>query len=661
MSHHDSYGYFFKVKSMKKSIQQSLLFFFLFSAFCSFAQKSDPIYLEIFSLKKKSDHAIILLDKMDLEFKSNGSIEVYRKKQVKVFDEIGVESMTYATTCSPYLKIIDLEMKQIDRSGKEFHRVPFRKFKKTDLGGSDFMDDYDTYYCEVLPADFPFIIEYQERVVYKDYLGIPEWFPLNSYNIGLIHGEFNITYDKDLPLRLDFNNGSLLKSDDWSIEKTIEGKKIVQHISLDGLKSIPKLRYRGNGLKHFPSVAPVLLENECFGLELKSDSWEDIGKVFYALYTEDDTLELPEAFKQRIHQEIEGITNREEIIRKLYRFMQSYTRYVSIQLGVGGWKPFPAKDVVENGYGDCKALTTFMSAIYKEVGIVSYPTLLFSGKNAVVLDENKPNPASFNHVMLAVPNDSDTLYIECTNPNALVGELPYSNYDKDVLMLTPDGGKIVRTPALSMDENQWVNCLEGNLADNGTLHATLTAVKTGKFYSSELHAYRGNSNDKEKSMSADIQSKNFDISKINYQLLESDEGNPCIKMSANLNYHKVYRDLGQKVLMNINFIKWPYAAFKNEDSPFPLCITANVRRVDTISIRLPEKLLSLELDYHFEKESTYGKIKVSREITEGQLTIIRQIELYKGEWLAEKRDDFIAFLKEGYKEACSKIIIPKKE
>lgn len=136
--------------------------------------------------------------------------------------------------------------------------------------------------------------------------------------------------------------------------------------------------------------------------------WQDFGKFVYSLGAGRD--ELPDDVKQKIHVIADGIKNPVEKIARLYEYMQRNTRYISIQLGIGGWQPFPAKDVAAKGYGDCKALTNYMYSILKEVGIPSYYSLIRAGRNANYITEDFPS-SQFNHVILSVPIQKDTIWL----------------------------------------------------------------------------------------------------------------------------------------------------------------------------------------------------------------------------------------------------------
>ena len=71
---------------------------------------------------------------------------------------------------------------------------------------------------------------------------------------------------------------------------------------------------------------------------------------------------LPEDIKKKVHELTDHLKDPREKINVLYDFLQKNTHYISIQLGIGGWQPFPADYVAAKRYGDCKALSNYMIA-----------------------------------------------------------------------------------------------------------------------------------------------------------------------------------------------------------------------------------------------------------------------------------------------------------
>ena len=138
-----------------------------------------------------------------------------------------------------------------------------------------------------------------------------------------------------------------------------------------------------------------------------------MGKWFYdeILY---GTTDLPEETKIKIKNLVGNEKDPLKIAEIVYKYMQEKTRYVSIQEGIGGWKPMLAKDVDKLGYGDCKALTNYTRALLDAVGVVSYYTRLYgeTDKKEIYADI-----VSFqsNHVILAIPDKSNYVWLECTN------------------------------------------------------------------------------------------------------------------------------------------------------------------------------------------------------------------------------------------------------
>ena len=87
----------------------------------------------------------------------------------------------------------------------------------------------------------------------------------------------------------------------------------------------------------------------------------------------------------------------------LYEYMQKNMRYVAIQLGIGGFKPFDANFVDQRkNMAIVEALSNYMYALLKAVNIPSYWAIIRRGENEYAADKDFPFH-SFNHEILCVP------------------------------------------------------------------------------------------------------------------------------------------------------------------------------------------------------------------------------------------------------------------
>ena len=135
-------------------------------------------------------------------------------------------------------------------------------------------------------------------------------------------------------------------------------------------------------------------EFEYGGFKGDLSSWESMGKWIGSLNSGKDVL-TPQ-LKAKVNELVSGLETTEEKTKAIYEYLQKNTRYVSIQLGIGGFMPFEALTVEKYGYGDCKALSNFMGAMLKEAGIKSILALRgdpTGGPSATWT----PTPGGFNH------------------------------------------------------------------------------------------------------------------------------------------------------------------------------------------------------------------------------------------------------------------------
>ncbi|HET7899153.1 MAG TPA: transglutaminase-like domain-containing protein, partial [Flavisolibacter sp.] len=192
----------------------------------------------------------------------------------------------------------------------------------------------------------------------------------------------------------------------------------------------------------FPYINIVPEQFSHYGFQGNFSTWKSFGNWIKGLY--DGLDELPPDRQQFFRQLVAGAPDDREKIRRIYEYLQENFRYVSIQLGIGGFKPFSAAFTDQKKYGDCKALSNFMKAALKSVGIRSCVAIINAGYNEEPVDAAFP-ANDFNHVVLCVPG-KDSIWLECTSNTAEFARLGTFTENRNALLITDEGGVLVSTP-----------------------------------------------------------------------------------------------------------------------------------------------------------------------------------------------------------------------
>jgi Flp pilus assembly protein TadD len=171
-------------------------------------------------------------------------------------------------------------------------------------------------------------------------------------------------------------------------------------------------------------------------------NWEEIAR-WYAELEKGRTDPTPE-IRAKTEELIKGRATDLEKIQALYDYVAKNIRYVSLSFGLGRYQPHAAAEVLANQYGDCKDKQTLLAAMLAATGIPSDAVLIPSLRK---LDNSMPSPAQFDHVITAVPQGSQLVWMDTTTEVAPFRLLAASLRNKAALLVPPDGaGKIVDTP-----------------------------------------------------------------------------------------------------------------------------------------------------------------------------------------------------------------------
>ncbi len=172
-------------------------------------------------------------------------------------------------------------------------------------------------------------------------------------------------------------------------------------------------------------------------------SWADVAQWYAKLEQgrDDPTPEI----RAKVAELTQGKTTQLAKTQALYNYVSENIRYVSLSFGVGRYQPHSAGEVFANKYGDCKDKATLLAAMMRAAGIPSDVALIPA---TTKLDETMPSPSQFDHVITAVPEANDLVWMDSTTEVAPFRMLAAPLRDKSALLVAPDGkGRIVRTPA----------------------------------------------------------------------------------------------------------------------------------------------------------------------------------------------------------------------
>jgi hypothetical protein len=240
------------------------------------------------------------------------------------------------------------------------------------------------------------------------------------------------------------------------------------------------------------------------GIKGSMQTWSDIG-AWYADLARGRRDPSPQ-LKQKVAQLTASAPTLLAKMQALAAFVQDDIRYVGIELGIGGYQPHAAADVLSHEYGDCKDKATLLGAMLDQIGVQSYPVIINAARGAVG-QATPPSIYGFNHVILAValPTDVDAPVLEAVYPHSKLGKLLFFDPTNPVtpfgglsgslqgnygLLVTPEGGELVKLPEIAPSANGITRTATLTLDESGTLRGEVREVRVGNRAAEQRYALR---------------------------------------------------------------------------------------------------------------------------------------------------------------------------
>lgn len=537
----------------------------------------------------------------------------------------------------------DKSTKVKELSGRSYNALgqPDNKMKSSEIqdvnytSGGAIYDDLRLKIAEINPDSYPCTVEYNYEIEYDGLISYPEFRPLTDYRLSIEKSSFRFTCPNNLKFRYREQN----LPEGCRTEKNINGKNTLEW-KLDSLTAWKEEPKSPALQTQTPGVILAPTEFTYFNTSGKMNTWKEFGQWANGLNQGLD--QLPDERQAEIRKMIGEVKDTIRTIETLYKYMQKRTRYVGIQLGLGGFKPFPAETVDRLGYGDCKALSNYMKAILKCAGIPSIYVLAGAGPNRGITMADFPTNNQNNHVILCVPLKKDSIWLECTSQTMPSGYTGTFTAGKQVLLITPEGGKLARIPLMDLNQTSQKRTAEVSISPSGSLHVTAKTNYCGYDYEDVSQNLTESKKEQEKDLLERLGIPGITIHSFEYQDKQNiiPEVNELIDLSSDLFVSKT----GSRLFVPLNVLNQKIAVpSKIENRRMPVRQKFAYSEHDSLIFKLPEGYETESSPKNKNIKSDFGEYTTRLNSQNGQVIYIRELKIYKGEWPKERYQELTDF------------------
>ena len=581
---------------------------------------------------REGAHAVLRADDEVVTIKSAGRLVHTVHRVVTVLDAAGDDLGRQMVSYDALRSLSYLRGAVYDASGHQLHQLRAAEIHDQGMGssGGSFMTDVRVKYADLRQPQAPYTVEFDYEIVSDNTLFYPDWQPQAEEGVAVQAASFRVVTPTALPLRYQ--------------ERQLPASNAVAHSSAGGqetyqwqLADLPAVDDEETAPPLTDRTPAVVLAPGTFevqGHKGTATTWQSFGQWNYELNAGRDVL--PPATLAKVVALVKNAPDARARAQRVYEMLQGSTRYISVQLGLGGWQTFPASAVATNGYGDCKALSNYTKALLAAADVPAYVALVGAGSDETDLRADFPS-SQFNHAILCVPpakgSPTDTLWLECTSQTEAFGYMGSFTGNRHALLLTPQGGQLVATPRYGAAQNRRERRLDLFLDATGGATATARTLRTGQeqdLYAQLLHEL--GSLEQKKYVTDHLKLPTFTLTRFN--LTAAPAGPlPGVVETLGLALPGFAQPTGRRVFINPNLLsRLPALPAQVGERQSALWLPQASLFTDTVRLHLPVGFRAETLPTAVKFGTAYGTYANQYQtLPDGTVQYIRRLELKRGQ------------------------------
>ena len=396
------------------------------------------------------DGILVNLHNRVRKISASGQASIFHQIEYEVMGEKGVkELMGHSFSYAPLRQRAEVLKAEIHRADET---IILSRFSRARLSNPA----YRTYY-DLLAFQIPFptlkvgdrvLLEYRiddigPNNIYGSYYGDVTYF-VESYPALVI--KYTLILPPDLPFNYSVNHMNPV----YKKTETEEGS-----VHEWALSNIP--------IVETEPLMPPPQSNMAYLSYSSFSSWNEMAEWYHHLIK--DQLILDPETKKIVADLKSGVTDRRETVKRIHEFVITHTRYVALEFGIHGYKPYQVNRVCNRQFGDCKDKASLMVAMLREAGIeASIAIVRTSDRGEVSTDP--ANLSYFNHAITYVPEFD--LFLDGTAEYSGIDELPEMDQGAQTLVVDAEGhGVLMKIPTSNAEDNLRLRSLDININQSG--------------------------------------------------------------------------------------------------------------------------------------------------------------------------------------------------
>lgn len=631
---------------MISTYKLSLICWLLFAGTIHAQQNYDSSNIPADLLKNAA--VVVRNEEQNVVVKNDKSLVQTYSVVITILNAQGDNAASISEYYDPFTVLSNLKASLYDAKGilvKAYKAADFKDQSLTSEG--TLFDQYRKKQLTFLHSTYPYTIAYSFERTFDGYLTFPGWQPVSNFGQAIEKSSYTFQIPQRLTFRYKTSNG--LKTD--SLQKD-------QKNSYSWSSSrIPAVIYEPYSTGIATITPWVKLSPDQFDFDRSKGTiktWENMGSWIDQLNQNGQLL--PEKTKIKIRSLIAGARNDQEKIALLYQYLQSNTRYVGIQLGIGGFKPIAAEKVAAVNYGDCKALSNYMKSMLEVAGISSNLVILGSGRPS--LDSKFSSFTQANHMILCVPGKQDTTWLECTSNYNPAGYIGYANAGRQVLLVKSGGGELVGTPVFKPENNTQRRIAEVVLSESGAADIKINTSYSYAQYEANLHKMLEEPLNRRRQIIQELSIPNLEISNFNYQ--QADKNLPVIDESISLKSSQLTTTGGGKIFLALNLLNKKEAVpQKIVDRKTSFSLPYGYEDTDEIHFKLPGGFAAEFIPKDIELKSPFGTYSAKIVQKGNELIYTRKLLIRNNIYPASQYNALVDFYKQIYQADKQKAVLVK--